>query len=95
MTTVLALLITLLWDASSGKAWINPREAVSDPESIRVQQGRKELTQDEKNEVQRYGVTGLELMSYVKLGQVPGDDFDAFYIETSLDTTGEIGRAHV
>jgi hypothetical protein len=79
-------------DPSSGNSWLNPRDAVSNRDSIRLQQGRSELTPDEKKEIERYGFTGLEVMSYVKLSQIPGDDFEAFYIETSLDTTGVVQR---
>lgn len=86
------LFLTVLFIAPRGEAWTNPRDAIGNRESVRLQQGRRELTAEEKKEIEMYGVTGLEVMSYVKLRQIPGDDFDAFYIETSLDTTGVVER---
>jgi hypothetical protein len=85
-------LFLLTLPTADGWAWINPRQAVDDPGLIRLQQGRKALKDDEKKEIDLYGLTALEAMSYVRLRQVPGVDFDAFYIETSLESTGVVQR---
>jgi hypothetical protein len=45
--------------------WVNPKIVVGDPMKARLQQGRKELTSLEKEEIARYGYTGLEIMTYV------------------------------
>lgn len=44
--------------------WINPREVLKDPMIARLQQGRKELTPREREEIEKYGYTGLEIMTY-------------------------------
>jgi hypothetical protein len=47
--------------------WINPKELISNTNLVRLQDGRKELTDIEKEEIKRYGYTGLEVMTYVDM----------------------------
>jgi hypothetical protein len=69
--------------------WRNPKEVIGDPKLARLQQGRKELTEEEKADVKKYGYTGLELMTYVHANQFPGaQDYDLFYRRASVDGTG-------
>lgn len=62
--------------ASGPPQWINPKIVVGDPMKARLQQGRKELTPVEKEEIARYGYTGLELMTYVFANKHPQPDTD-------------------
>ncbi|MBI2877770.1 MAG: outer membrane lipoprotein-sorting protein [Candidatus Tectomicrobia bacterium] len=52
-------------DASAAvPTWVNPKEAIG-PDLARFQQGKKELTALEKEEIRKYGYTALEVMTYV------------------------------
>jgi hypothetical protein len=68
---ITTLLLFLLWTipASCLEAdrWINPRDFVGDPSLVQLQMGKKELTGIEKEEIKRYGYTGLEVMTYVDM----------------------------
>lgn len=72
--------------ARSGQ-WVSPKEALGDPNLARLQNGRKELTPAEKEEVARYSYTGLEIMTYVDDNKDPGQDWDAFerYLHVAAD----------
>jgi hypothetical protein len=70
--------------------WKNPRDIIGDPMIVRLQQGRKELTSEEKEEIKRYGYTGLEIMSYVMCNKDPGKDNEGFYKSISVDSSGNI-----
>jgi hypothetical protein len=56
--------------------WENPKTLVGDPTKVRLQQGRKELTTREREEITKYGFTGLELMTYVYANKHPLPDND-------------------
>lgn len=74
---------------SSASLWRNPKDVIGDPNLARLQQGRKELTEEEKADIKKYGYTGLELMTYVHVNQKPGtQDYDLFYRHASVDGTG-------
>jgi len=62
----LASLIIFLSYASCSFAsqWVNPKDRFKDPNEVRLQRERKELTKIEKQEIKKYGVTGLEVMTY-------------------------------
>jgi hypothetical protein len=47
--------------------WVNPKDLVKDPNLVRLQMGKKELTNVEKEELAKYGYTGLEVMTYVDM----------------------------
>jgi hypothetical protein len=68
---ITTLLLFLLWTipASCLEAdrWINPKDLVGDPSLVQLQMGKKELTGIEKEEIKRYGYTGLEVMTYVDM----------------------------
>ena len=71
ISVITTLLLFLFWaiPASCLEAdrWINPRDLVGDPGLVRLQMGKKELTNIEKEEIKRYGYTGLEVMTYVDM----------------------------
>jgi hypothetical protein len=56
--------------------WVNPKIVIGDPMKARLQQGRKDLTAVEKEEIAKYGYTGLELMTYVFANKHPQPDTD-------------------
>lgn len=56
--------------------WVNPKIAIGDPSLARLQQGRKELTPREKEEITKYGFTGLELMTYLYFNKHARPDHD-------------------
>lgn len=65
---IFVLGVAFLWLASPSQAgerqWVNPKEAIG-PQLARLPQWKKGLTDQEKEEIQKYGYTGLELMTYV------------------------------
>jgi hypothetical protein len=46
---------------------------------VRLQQGKKELTAQEKGEIQKYGFTGLELMTYLYANKALPPDSDVIH----------------
>ncbi len=72
------LLILLIPALSNESQWVNPKIAVNDPMTARLQQGRTELTALEKQEISRYGFTGLELITYVDMNTRPDKSWDRF-----------------
>ena len=62
----------LFFSISWAAHWINPKELIGDPWVARLQQGRKELTPEEKLDLKKYGYTGLELMTYADTHLYPG-----------------------
>jgi len=68
--------------------WINPREAIKDPTIARLQQGRKELTPEEKLDLEKYGFTGLEIMTYLDDNKDPGKDWECFERYLHVGTQG-------
>lgn len=74
LTPTAALLALLALGSGAGAAgqWVNPREAIQDASLVRLQAGRKELTPLEREEIDQYGVTGLEAMIYLDDNKDPG-----------------------
>jgi len=58
--------------------WINPKLLIGDPAKARLQQGREKLTAEEKDEIDKYGYTGLEIMTYVDANKHQGKDASFF-----------------
>jgi hypothetical protein len=88
ISLVMVLLPLAYWPAQAS-TWRNPKEVIGDPNLARLHQGRKELTQEEKADLKKYGYTGLELMTYIHVNQKPGtQDYDLFYRHASVDNTG-------
>ncbi len=71
------LVLTLFGFAQAGQ-WVNPKVALGDPAIARLHHGKTELTREEKEDIARYGYTGLELMTYVECNREPGQDSDRF-----------------
>jgi hypothetical protein len=86
MVGVFLYLSSPLWSAS----WVNPRETLSDPMIVRLQQGRKNLNELEKQEVEQYGYTGLEVMTYLDYNEDPGQDNDSIQTFDLLDSVGSV-----
>jgi hypothetical protein len=69
----------------------NPKALIGDPWIARLQQGRKELTEREKKDLERTGFTGLELMTYVHVHKRPGEkDSEHFRWVRATDVGGII-----
>lgn len=70
-TVIITSLFFLIWTVPAfcleADRWINPRDLVKDPNLVRLQMGKKELTGIEREEIKRYGYTGLEVMTYVEM----------------------------
>ena len=90
----IAFLLLPLFFASSalcfGGQWRNPQEVIRDPWLARLQQGRKELTEQEKEDLKRYGYTGLELMTYVDANKEPEQDRESFFRTVHISAGGRI-----
>lgn len=91
-STLGGLLLTLLTYPAFSFAgqWINPKEAIGDPWLARLQQGRKELNPGEKEDLARYGYTGLELMTYADYNSFTGEDYDNFWRIVHISPTRHI-----
>ena len=85
---VLILLCTLA-TAHAGQ-WLHPKDIIKDPALARLQQGRKELSPQEKEEIKKYGYTGLEIITYADANYYPGKDWDAIFNSVSLGSDGHI-----
>jgi hypothetical protein len=68
----------------------NPKVLIGDPSLARLQQGRKELTGEEKKDLERTVFTGLELMTYVHVHRRPGKDAEYFRWVRATDIGGII-----
>lgn len=75
---------------ASAAPWVNPRVAVGDPMIARLPFGRKALTEIQKEEIRRYGFTGLEIMIYVFANEFAGHDWDWFSRITNIGSQGQI-----
>jgi len=73
-----------------GQRWVNPQKLVRDPSLARLQQGREELKGYEKQDLSRYGCTGLELISYVDINTRPGRCWDKFERAVIVTAGGHI-----
>jgi len=73
-----------------GAQWVNPKELIGDPWLARLQQGRKELNPDEKEDLAQYGFTGLELMTYVDANKESARDQETFYRLIEISSNGSI-----
>jgi len=70
------IIMTILFSyplLSSASQWVNPRDQFKDVDKVRLQRGKEELSEIERQEIKKYGVTGLELMTYLFFNQAPGD----------------------
>jgi len=78
---ILILIFSLsLSTYSFSSQWKNPKDIIGDPMIARLQQGRKELTPLEKEEIKKYGYTALEIMTYLYDNKHPGyHDNDEFH----------------
>lgn len=76
------ILLVLIFSSSSPPSWaghwINPKVVIGNPMIARLQQGRKALTTMEKEEIKKYGYTGLEVMTYLDANLDPGKSHDHF-----------------
>lgn len=79
-----------LCNLSLAAQWINPKDLIGNPDLARLQQGRKELTPKEKEEIKKYGFTGLELMTYVHANKESYRDFDMVVRLTTINASGII-----
>ncbi|MFQ5903802.1 MAG: outer membrane lipoprotein-sorting protein [Candidatus Binatia bacterium] len=70
--------------------WINPKDVIGDPMIARLQGGRAELNGLEKSEIEKYGFTGLEIITYLDGNLWPGKDNDAFYRLVHVTAGGNI-----
>jgi hypothetical protein len=75
----LAVLLGVVASPLFAAQWVNPKDVVGDPMKARLQQGRKDLTAREREETQRYGFTGLELMTYLYANKVIAEDTDVIH----------------
>lgn len=75
---------------SAAGQWVNPKEALRDPSLARLQQGRPELTPDEREDLDRYGHTGLEIMTYVDDNHDPGKDWECFERYLHVGSLGDL-----
>lgn len=90
---LVGLLSLLLLFSEEGRAgqWRNPREVIGDPTLARLQQGRKELSLGEKEDLRKYGYTGLEVMTYLDDNLDPGGwDADVFRRTVRISARGLI-----
>lgn len=87
--TVLILLLTL-YSLSLAGQWLNPKDLIGDPNLVQLQQGRKELTLEEKEDIKKYGFTGLEIMTYMDINRDHGQDYDVIGRITSMNSFGII-----
>ena len=62
---------------SSASQWVNPKDRFKDPNEVRLQRGKKKLTETEKQEIKKYGFTGLEVMTYSFFNIEPGNHDEA------------------
>ena len=70
--------------------WINPSLLVKDPATVRLQQGRTALTEREKQDINKYGYTGLELMTYADSNMRPDTSWDRFVRAVIVSPGGHI-----
>lgn len=75
---------------SHGDCWVNPKITVKNPMLARLQQGRTELTTLEEKEIDKYGFTGLELMTYVDMNTRPGKSWDRFERVVIVTSKGQM-----
>ena len=76
--------------SSLADQWVNPKEAIGDASIARLQQGRKELTSQEKEDLAHYGYTGLEIMTYVDDNRDPGKDWETFERYLQVGSLGDV-----
>src|SRR3989337_1551164 len=88
----IVLLLVLLFSQSLLYAgeWKNPKDIIGDPIVVRLQQGKKELTLEEKGEIKKYGYTGLEIMTYVMCNRDPGQDNEIFFKNVLINSSGSM-----
>jgi hypothetical protein len=92
--TVLFIIMTFFLVSpllSFASQWVNPRDQFKDVNEVRLQRGKTELSETEKQEVKKYGSTGLELMTYLFFNQEPGDhDYDSCWNIYNISPNGRI-----
>jgi hypothetical protein len=88
VTTVLMAVISFLaWQAFAGE-YENPRDYFNDPDAVRLSRGKTELTPQEKEEIKKYGFTGLELMVYNFAARFPGKHDRDSWVNNYIITPG-------
>ena len=91
---VTGICISLFSGYCFASQWINPMEYFGDPDSVRLSRDKKELTAIEKDEIAKYGFTGLELMVYNFFNLNPGfHDRDSFWNFYNISPGGTILRS--
>ena len=89
--TILSLALSLFASPAMAGQWVNPKEVIGDPNIARLQHGKKELTEREKEDIKRNGYTGLELMTYLDDNKDAGEDnqfhFRRYYISRKGNIT--------
>lgn len=73
-----------------GGQWINPKDAIKDPNIARLNHQKKGLTKQEIEEINRYGRTGLEIMTYLDCNAMPGRDNDYVQYIIQINSWGHI-----
>ncbi|MBI2875780.1 MAG: outer membrane lipoprotein-sorting protein [Candidatus Tectomicrobia bacterium] len=89
MGTIWLLLLSVATPAE-GDPYRNPKEIFGDPMIARMPPGKAQLTPSEKEEIQKYGYTALELMIYSYASKEPGRDNDRFDRVTVVDSLGNM-----
>jgi len=89
---LLVLLIFFYRPDGLEAAWIHPRELFSDPNIARLPAGKTGLTEIEKQDLERYGYTGLELMVYVQANKYAWHECDHF---VRIINIGAHGMVHI
>jgi len=73
--------------------WINPREYFGDPDSVRISRDKEEISALEKEDIVKYGFTGLELMIYNFCNLNPGfHDRDSLWTFYNISPGGKVLR---
>lgn len=75
-----------------GGQWINPKEVIKDPNVARLNHNKQGLTRQEIEEVNRYGHTGLEVMTYLDCNAMPGKDNDYIQYMIQVNSWGQINH---
>ena len=94
---MLAMTFFLFWSNITDAAeWKDPKEYFNDPTKVRLARGQKELTDTEKHEIKTYGLTALELITYLYYNQEAGSyDKDCLARFYNILPSGKIFRTEL